>query len=58
MVMSSMDKLLSYVKLTRIFERFCHVLTFATLREGGLQQFNFSDRQNFEGIKFCRSKVL
>ena len=46
MVMSSMKKLLSYVKLTVIFERFCHLSRLATLRERGLLEFHFADRQN------------
>ena len=45
MAMSSMEKLLSYVKLTLIFERFCHLSRFATLRGGSLREFNFADRQ-------------
>ena len=61
MVMSPMEKLLSYVKLTLIIEKFCNLSRFATLREGTLQEFNFTDRQNvffFTGIKFRRSDVL
>ena len=61
MVMSPMEKLLSYVKLTLIIEKFCNLSRFATLREGTLQEFNFADRQNvffFTGIKFRRSDVL
>ena len=63
MVMSSMKKLLSYVKLTLIFERFCHLSRLATLRERSLREFHFADRQNvffffFAGIKFRRSEVL
>ena len=61
MVMSPMEKLLSYVKLTLIIEKFCNLSRFATLREGTLQEFNFADRQNvffFAGIKFRRSDVL
>ena len=61
MVMSPMEKLLSYVKLTLIIEKFCNLSRFATLREGSLQGFNFTDRQNvffFAGIKFRRSDVL
>ena len=61
MVMSSMEKLLSYVKLTLIFERFFYVLRFATLKEGSLWKFNFADTQNvflFAGIKFRRLEVL
>ena len=46
MVMSSMKKLLSYVKLTLIFERFCHLSRLATLRERSLREFHFADRQN------------
>ena len=44
MVMSPMEKLLSYVKLTLIIEKFCNLSRFATLREGSLQEFNFTDR--------------
>ena len=61
MVMSPMEKLFSYVKLTLIIEKFCNLSRFATLREGTLQEFNFADRQNvffFAGIKFRRSDVL
>ena len=61
MVMSPMEKLLSYVKLTLIIEKFCNLSRFATLREGTLQEFNFTDRKNvffFTGIKFRRSDVL
>ena len=61
MVMSSMEKLLSCAKRTVIFERFCHLSRFVTLRERRFQEFNFADRQNvffFAGIKFRRSDVL
>ena len=46
MVMSPMEKSLSYFKLTLIIEKFCNLSRFATLREGYLQEFNFADRQN------------
>ena len=66
MVMSSMEKLLSYVKLTVIFERFCHLSRFASLRERRFWGFNFADRQNafylrelsFAGQKFYKNSQI
>ena len=61
MAMSSMEKQLSYVKVTLIFERFCHVSRFATLREGSLRELKFADQKfykNSQIVNFLKNLRL